>query len=89
MDLEMRDYERTVSDLTNQLAERDNSISEIELDLKSEKHKTNSLEEQLHYCTTQADAERERADKLKVIIFLFLVFFSSKVKKLKFVVHRF
>lgn len=66
MDLEMRDYELTVSELHGQLAEKDTNIAELQAEIEREKRRSGSLQDQLVHLSTQEATERERAEKMKV-----------------------
>lgn len=68
MDLEMRDYELTVSELQGQLAEKDTNITELQAEIEREKRRSGSLQDQLVHLSTQEATERERAEKMKVWI---------------------
>lgn len=68
LDLEMRDYELTVQELNDQLAEKDYCISELQAEMEREKGRSGSLQDQLTHLTTQEATERERAEKMKRLL---------------------
>lgn len=50
MDLEMADYERTVQILNSQLAERDQSLTELKTEVKRLEDRNKVLKEQIGLC---------------------------------------
>lgn len=62
----MRDYELTIQEMNDQLAEKDSLTSKLKAEIEREKGRSSSLQDQLTHLTTQETTERERAEKMKV-----------------------
>ena len=67
MDLELKDYERTVEELNEVISSKENDIAGLKEDLKAEMTKTANLNDQNVFLSSQIETETERADKLKVL----------------------
>ena len=67
MDLELKDYERTVEELNEVISSKENDIAGLKEDLKAEITKTANLNDQNVFLSSQIETETERADKLKVL----------------------
>ncbi|XP_076035452.1 GRIP and coiled-coil domain containing 185 kDa isoform X3 [Oratosquilla oratoria] len=68
MDLEIRDYERTVSELTATIAEKDKELITLQNGLEHEKEHVHSLKDQITHLSNQEATERERAEKMKKLL---------------------